>query len=410
LIAGAVLLASLNGWGGKTEPAQCGRWGDGDTITFATGEDLSVGGHLFEKLVRQWERETGKHVKLVSLPATADGQRSQLVATAQARSPQYDVLGLDVVFTAEFASRGYIEPLDGKFAKKELEGLLPKPLETAKWEHKLWGIPLNTGVGLLFYRTDGEEGAPQSWQDLARMASEIPEPPDNVRGFAGQYGRYEGLTVNVLEAIWGHGGDIPVEGRAKIDAGPAREALHRLREGFETGWIRTEAAYYDETDTLTAFQDGRLRFMRNWPYAYLTLNAPGSGLRDDVGVAPLPTAGALGGQNLAIAACSDDKAAALKFIKSFTSAAYQRRLFETGGYPPTRAVLYREHYNKKAVRHLASVLREALSKARPRPKLPGYIQASEIIQANLHPVILGDRKPDDAIAQLEEDLNNAHLR
>lgn len=423
-VVGAALVAAVIGFGGDSEPRQCGSWGDGD-ITFATGVDQSVGGGLLEKLVRRWERKSGKKVKLVSLPPTADGQRSQMVATAQARSPDYDVLGLDVIFTAEFASRGYVERLDGRFDQKGLEGFLRQPLETAKWDGKLWGVPLNTNVGLLFYRDHDAVSVPENWtpndwheveskvsEALDRLQSLPPAESGGIRGFAGQFRSNEGLTVNALEAIWGEGGDLLADGKAVVNPDAVEDALARLQRGFRPrGWIDSEALGYSEQETLTAFQDGRVLFMRNWPYAYLTLKAPGSGLRDEFEVAPLPNGGALGGQNLAIAACSDDKATARDFIEDFTGEANQRELFEKGGYPPTRGVLYRStsYPRDSPVRGLAPTVKEALDRARLRPQQPGYIQASEIVQRIVGSVIRNKLKPADAIKSLEKELSNARL-
>ena len=408
LTAAAVLAASVIGCG--SEPP-CGSWGTGD-ITFAIGEDQSEGRQI-ERLVEEWERESGKQVELVYLPATADGQRSQLAATAQARSREYDVLGLDVVWTAEFASRGYVEQLDPRFDKAALErDFLPKPLDTARWDDKLWAIPLNTNVGLLFYRPDkGVLAPPKDWQGLEEMASEAPE---DMSGFAGQFRPYEGLTTNVLEAIWGEGGDLLADDEAVVNPEGAEDALDRLRRGFGSrGWIDKEALHYDEQETLTAFQDERLLFMRHWPNAYVTLKAGRSRVGEKVGVAPLPGAGALGGQNLAIAACSNDKATALAFIKDLTDVKHQQELFEKGGYPPTRRALYEpERYpSNQDLQELARVVKQALDRAKLRPSRPGYPQATQIIQAIAHEVIRGDPDltPAEAIAKLEKELEDARL-
>jgi len=407
LTAAAVLATSLIGCG--SEPP-CGKWGTGD-ITFAIGEDQSEGRQV-ERLVEEWERESGKQVELVYLPATADGQRSQLAATAQARSPEYDVLGLDVIWTAEFASRGYVEQLDPRFDEAALErDFLPRPLDTARWDDKLWAIPLNTAVGLLFYRTDkGVRAPPKDWNGLEEMASETPE---GMSGFAGQFRPYEGLTVNVLEAIWGEGGDVLADDEAIVNQEGAEEALARLRRGFGSkGWIDKGALNYDEQETLTAFQDERLLFMRHWPNAYVTLKAGRSRVGEKVGVAPLPGPGALGGQNLAIAACSNDKATALALIEDLTDAKHQQELFETGGYPPTRRALYEpERYRTEDLQELARVVKQALDTARLRPVRPGYPQATQIIQAIAQEVIRGDPDltPAEAVAKLEKELEDARL-
>lgn len=149
--------------------------------------------------------------------------------------------------------------------------------------------------------------------------------------------------------------------------------------------------------------------MRNWPYAYLTLKAGGSAVSDRVGVAPLPGPGALGGQNLAVAACSEDKASALDFIEDVTGAGAQQELFEKGGYPPTRKALYRRRYGNRPVQKLAHVVAKAIDKAKLRPRRPGYTQASEIIQGVADEVIRGGLTPADAIAKLDDELGHARL-
>lgn len=405
LTATAVLVAaSLASCGDDSERAQCGSWERGD-ITFATGPDVSVGREL-ERRVRAWRSNDGKRAQLVSLPPGADGQRSQLVATAQAQPSRYDVLGLDVVWTAEFASRGYVQQLDRRFKRHELNRHLRQPLETARWEDKLWAIPLNTGVGLLFYRTDRGVSAPKSFEDLESMASDFPKD----EGFAGQFRAYEGLTVNLLEAVWDAGGDVLADGKPVLNPDAAQDALARLRAGFNSGWIDREALHYGEQETLTAFQEGHLVFMRNWPDAYITLKKGQSSVSDDFRVAPLPKAGALGGKNLAIAACSNNKETALEFIRDMTGTRAQEALFERGGYPPTLKTLYEPgRYVDKTARSLASTLKKALSKAKLRPRQAGYTQASQIIQRNAYEALRGRMTPFEAIESIESELGNARL-
>lgn len=156
------------------------------------------------------------------------------------------------------------------------------------------------------------------------------------------------------------------DGEAVVNPEDTEDAFDRLRRGFASrGWIDKEALHYDEQETLTAFQDERLLFMRHWPNAYVTLKAGRSRVGEKVGVAPLPGPGALGGQNLAIAACSNDKATALALIEDLTDAKHQQELFEKGGYPPTRRALYEPaRYRNQDLQELARVVKQALDRAR----------------------------------------------
>src|SRR5260370_24021970 len=79
-------------------------------ITFAIGE-LDTGSYL-PALLQQWNAaHPYQSVTLIPLPNQADDQHAQLVANLQTRSSIYDVMSLDVIWTAEFAANGWIVPL-----------------------------------------------------------------------------------------------------------------------------------------------------------------------------------------------------------------------------------------------------------------------------------------------------------
>ena len=82
-------------------------------ITLAKGKDTT--GKLAEFL-ESWNSEhPDEEVTLIELPESADEQRQQMLNNAQAKSDAYTVLGLDVVWTAEFAANQWVVelPQDG---------------------------------------------------------------------------------------------------------------------------------------------------------------------------------------------------------------------------------------------------------------------------------------------------------
>lgn len=58
----------------------------------------------------------------------ADQQHEDLVQHFQSRDSGYDVTVVDVVWTAEFAARGWLQPLEGPMAI-DTSGLLPATVE-----------------------------------------------------------------------------------------------------------------------------------------------------------------------------------------------------------------------------------------------------------------------------------------
>jgi multiple sugar transport system substrate-binding protein len=175
-------------------------------ITFAIGS-LDTGNYL-SPLLNNWNAaHPREHVTLIPLPEDSDGQVDQMMANLQARSRLYDVMGLDVVSTAEFAANGWIVPL-----KQKLENFLFPAVATAKYAGTLFAVPFDSNAGLLYYRRDilaaAHDRPPTTWAELQQLASTLAPKYHIKYGYAGQLASYEGLTVNFTEAVQSAGGSI----------------------------------------------------------------------------------------------------------------------------------------------------------------------------------------------------------
>ncbi|WP_043263797.1 extracellular solute-binding protein [Streptomyces sp. CT34] len=334
-------------------------------IVLATGSDLSSSG-VRQDLIRAWERHTGRTVRIVKLPDTADGQRSQLLAAGQSGNSGYDVLNIDVAWTAEFAAAGVIRPwgtsLDADF--------LPSVVKTTRYDGKVWAVPFNTDAGLLYYRKDilhdyGYDQPPSNWGELKNIAVQVagaynrkaraagtaaggtrtPAAP-TLYGLVAQLRPYEGLTVNTLESAWANGGDPEATSFTKGEqVGSLQLGVTALKDQLDS-IMPHEATAMDETESRRWFADGRALFMRNWPVEYASVAEKlEPGVQFDVAELPgRPTDGrrisVLGGQNLAIAADSTRPAGARSLIEALTDPKSERCLLERG-FAATRASAYR---------------------------------------------------------------------
>jgi multiple sugar transport system substrate-binding protein len=404
LLAGGIVSAAagctLRGRGRATAEDEPSFEGEGP-IVFAAPRDFSLGEQR-RVAVRHWnDHHPTKRAVSVDLPFAADLQRADLIARLQARREDYDVLGLDVVWTAEFARGGYIAPLDAVAADLRLDRFLAPALDSARFQGTLWGVPLFSNAGLLYYRTDLVQQVPSTWSELADQAKELGGQHE-IAGFVGQLARYEGLTVNLLEAIWGQGGDLLQADRKHLDVEAATRGLAFLDDGIDHGWIPVTARAYDEEQSRLAFQSGRAMFMRNWPYAYDLLGAEDSPVRKDFGVARLPGPSALGGANLAISRFSRHQRTALEFIRFLTTEAVQRRTFEDGGYPAVLSSIY-EDPNVQRSQPYTLALRDSIRTARSRPSTPYYGQVTQVVQEAAFSVLHGEN-PDAAADDLKDSL------
>ncbi|WP_308250699.1 ABC transporter substrate-binding protein [Nonomuraea rhizosphaerae] len=399
----AVLLAAGCASAGDEGGGETGTGGTGP-ITFATGRDTTA---YLQPLLDRWNQaHPAEKVTLLELPEAADEQRAQMVANLQARSSRYDVLGLDVVQTAEFAENGWIIPLErGLFP---LDRFLPPTVDTAVYKGKLWAVPYTSNAGLLYYRTDLVKKPPRTWAELRQQALEITKKRD-IGGYAGQFLAYEGLTVNFSEAVQSAGGQIlsPDGTEVTFDPAKGRIALDFLLQGLREGWIPSESVSYKEEESRLAFQEGHLTFARNWPHAYGPALAK---LGSKFAVTRLPGldgpgSSVLGGVNLAVSAYSKHQHTAQEFIRYFTGLENERRVLTDGSFPPVWTELYDDPDLIKRFPYLP-VLKESILAAKPRPVSANYNQLSLVIASTVAKALSPpyNESADDVAASMKSEL------
>ena len=102
------------------------------------------------------------------LPSDADGQREQLVRRLGAEDSSIDILGMDVIWTAEFANAGWIQPWEGELKSQVTENIFDSVVDGASFEGDLYAAPFTSNTQLLWYRKDRVEQVPKTWERDAR--------------------------------------------------------------------------------------------------------------------------------------------------------------------------------------------------------------------------------------------------
>ncbi|WP_405810010.1 ABC transporter substrate-binding protein [Streptomyces sp. NBC_00210] len=411
LLVVAVLLAGYAGFSAQPATAPRGR----GPMTLVTAGDLT---DYLGPLLSDWNRSRPKEkVTLLELPDSADETRAQMISELRSGSDRFDVLNIDVAWTSEFAAAGWISPLQRD--RFPLKTFLAPVVATATFDGRLYAVPYVTNAGLLYYRKDilqrAGEPPPRTWAALARQARTL-APKYGMDGYAGQFLPYEGLTVNATEAVHSAGGSILRDdgARVTVDSAAARAGLDFLAGGVREGWISPKALDYKEEESRLAFQDGRLLFLRNWPYVYSLANAPGSKVAGKFGAVPLPGpsgpgTSVLGGSNLAVSSHSRHPESAADLIAYLTSERVQRQVLTEGSLPPVRAALYEDPALIRAYPYLPT-LRQSVLAAEPRPKSPRYDQVSLAVQAVVQDVMALRQTPQQAVARLSRELGSISRR
>ena len=409
-IAAVVLLAGCGGGGDS------GSGGGSDATTTSRGPITYVQGkdntNTIRPLLDKWNTaHPDEKITFKEQSDEADQQHDDLVQHFQAKDVEYDVVSVDVVWTAEFAAKGWLHPLKDSFAL-DTAPLLPATVATATYNKTLYAAPVTSDGGMLYYRKDLVPTPPKTWDEMMGMCSIAKE--NNLDCYAGQFFKYEGLTVNAAEAINTDGGKIVGDdGKTpEVNSAEAAAGLGRLADAYKNGNIPKQAITYTEEEGRQSFQAGKLLFLRQWPYVYsLATTEGGSKVKGKFDVAPLPgTSGAgassLGGHNAAISAYSDHKATALDFLKFLETEESQKWFVTDGSNAPALAALYDDPALIKEAPYLPT-LKTSILNAVPRPVTPFYPAVTKAVQDNAYAAIKGDKPVQQALTDMQAAITAA---
>lgn len=415
LATAAVLSLALSACGGG------GGGGNGDgggaasegldgrgPITYVQGKDNS---NVVRPLLDKWNAaHPDEKVTFKEQSDNADQQHDDLVKNFQAKNADYDVASVDVIWTAEFAAKGWLQPLKDKMAANT-EGMLPATVATGTYKDVLYTLPQTSDGGMLYYRKDLVPTPPKTWEEMMGMCSIAKDK--GIDCYAGQFAQYEGLTVNVSEAINSQGGEIVDKaGKATVNSPEAQAGLQNLVDAFKDGNIPKQARTYQEEQGRQSFEAGKLMFLRNWPYVYNLAKTDGSStVKDTFGVAPLPGkdgpgASTLGGHNMGVSVYSKNKATAKDFLAFMTSEETQKFYATQGSLAPVLESLYDDAALIAQLPYLP-VLKTSILNAVPRPVTPFYPAVTQAIQQNSFAALEGTKTVEQALKDMEAAISTA---
>ncbi len=378
-------------------------------ITFVTGKDTSG---VWPAAAAAWNKaHPNEKVTVKQQSDQADQQHDDIVQHMQSKDAGYDIVTVDVIWTAEFAAKGWLVPLKDKYSL-DTSSMLAGPVKAATYNGTLYAAPFASDGGLLYYRKDLVPTPPTTWSELV---SDCSKKTAGMACYAGQFSKYEGLTVNAAEAINSAGGEIvKSDGKTpNVDTSEAKQGLDFLVNGFKQGYIAKEAITYTEEPSRVAFQSGKLLFLRNWPYVYAHLtNDADSKVKAKFGVAPLPgLSGAgrssLGGHSAAITTYSKHKATAYDFLKFIETPDMQDNVFlKIGTLAPVIKAPYTDQSAIAKFPYLPT-LEKSIDTAIPRPVSPFYPAITQTIETNVYQALQGSLSVDAALKNIDAGIKQA---
>lgn len=348
-------------------------------------------------------------IELIPLPSDADQQREQLVRRLAARDPAIDIIGMDVIWTAEFAQAGWILPWPETTAVNATQDMLPAAVASASYRDRLWALPFTSNAQLLWYRKDLIETPPATWDEMIERAESFAIPG----ALQVQGERYEGLTVFFVSLLASAGGSVLASdgNSVSLERQATRKTLSLLRRIAASPAADPGLAVSREDQNRLAFETGKPVFMVNYSFVWPSARQNAPDIAKNMAWARWPSVMdgqpsrvTIGGINLAVGAYNRHPQLAFEAIACLCSKRNQKLAARKGGLPPTLRALY----STPEVRQrfpMADTLLETLLAAVQRPQTPVYNDISLAISRTLHP--LADIDPETDGQRLRQAVQRA---
>jgi len=341
-------------------------------------------------------------------------ERKQLLARSfRSEGGSVDVFAADLFWIPRFAK--WCEPLEGYFSEAERSHFLRYALETCSFDGELVGVPLYIDVGILYYRRDLLQTLPDfheveeklkrsiTWDEFITLHERLKDTKQPFYVFPAD--NYEGLMCSFVEMLASQNQPLFANGVVQLTSAEAIRAVNLLDDlvnRFEmTPPVVTE---FREVDSYQYALENDALFFRGWPGNLTTYEEDEQyrAVIDQIDVAALPhfeghePVAVLGGWNLMVSTSSDNKEAAVKFLKFATSPEMQKILYETGGYLPANNLVYADSSYGAQHPELA-YYRELLKLGVHRPARAEYTKISDIISYYIKLIIKNEMSPREGL-------------
>ena len=254
---------------------------------------------LQAKLFEQYSKANpGVKVEIETGGATSELQRQYLSTVLNAKDSAIDLFLIDIVNPAQYASKGWIEPLDKYVGGPAFlrNDYLPVYQQANVVDGKVVALPSQGDSMFMYYRKDllAKHGVaePKTWDELAAAAKKIQaaENNPNLQGLSFQGAPIEGAVCTFLLPYWGQGKQFnDAAGKLTLDKTAAVNGLKMWLKMMDDGVAKKNIAEVTTPVTVNEFKAGNVVFAINWGFAFDRFKDDAdSKVKGNVGVMPLP--------------------------------------------------------------------------------------------------------------------------
>ena len=338
----------------------------------------------------------------------------KIVTAAASKSGAYDVVLIDCIWPAEFASAGFVLDVTDKVSDEMRKDIWPGALEAATYQGKLYGMPWLNDVLYLYYNEEvlnaaGYTEPPKTWTELQEMGQAAVDKGLVKYPFIEYFKQEEGLTIAYAYYLAAFGGKFFDENNMPAFNSPeGLAALQFMVDGMNNGMYNPASLESTYEEVRRTFSQGESLFSVNWTYQLNLSNDPAeSQIVGKSKLAVMPgeaetSATINGGMALSIPADSKHPDAAWKYIEYLSSPEVQKR------YAKNALPIWISTFTDPEIVALQPELLEVSADQYKyivnRPLVPFYSETSKIMSRELQAALTGGKSPEQALADAEAEI------
>jgi multiple sugar transport system substrate-binding protein len=369
-----------------------------------------------QPLIKDFEDATGIKVNQTQV---AYNDLLNKITTSVQGGADVDVIEMDTIWTAQFASAGWVQDLTDKITEAITADVPAAALSAVRFGGKLYGMPWFNSAKHLFYNQKllqdaGFDQPPATLDEFVEQAKATTK--EGQWGSTWCWKQGEGLICDWVAIMFANQGAQLLDDRGKAvfnDMG-GTDALQWMVDMLYTHKAADPASLENsENDVLRALETGRYALTYNWEGTLPEANDPAkSQAAPHVRIGLLPgsqgvkSSSVNGSEGWAILAGAKHKENAWKLLEYMISPAWQKKAAITIGDYPVLSSLYSD---PELLKHIDdfSFYGEQFKYLAVRPQVPGYAQKSDIIQRYLQEALLQKMSPQEAMDAAAAKVNEA---
>lgn len=333
----------------------------------------------------------------------------KIVAAAPAGT--YDVVLIDVIWPAEFASKQLVEDVTDRYPPGWEQDMFGGALDTARYQERYYGIPWILDTKYLYYNqamlddAGVDPGVLGTWDGTIEAARKLKSSGTVEYPLVWSWAQAEALMCDYATLLGAFDGRfLDDQGRPAFADGGGLRALEFMVRTLDEGLSNPSSTEALEEDVRKVFSQGKAALAENWAYMYNLANDPDESLvAGDVNIARTPAGpggsapGVNGSMAVAVASGTDNPDAAWTYITHLTSQQAQQK------YAQYSLPVWRDSYQdaqvvEQAGAELVEVAGQQLADMILRPQVANYNAVSHEVQVEIQNALLGRKSATKALA------------